>query len=63
MASTPEERKAVPQQWGSWFGTLGSAVLEQGKPFGASATVSADGVAPGASAGGGTVQVFEALEM
>ncbi len=88
MAATPAEQEAVMQEWGAWFGTIGSAVLEQGNPFGASATVSSTGVTPGAPAGGytvidadsladagekakgcpvlangGTVEVYEALQM
>jgi hypothetical protein len=88
MAATPEEQQNVMQQWGAWFGTIGSAVLDEGNPFGASATVSAAGATPGGPAGGytiidaasledatdkakgcpvlssgGTVQVYEALQM
>jgi len=88
MAATPEEQEAVMQQWRAWFSTIGSALLEEGNPFGASATVSATGVTSGAPAGGytiidaasledatdkakgcpvlavgGTVEVYEALQM
>ena len=88
MAATPQEREEVMQKWGAWFGTIGSALLEEGNPFGDSATVSATGVTPGAPAGGytiidadsladaadkaagcpvlaagGTVEVYQALEM
>ncbi len=45
MAQTPEEQQAVMQAWTDWFGTLGDAVAEIGNPFGASASVSGDGVA------------------
>jgi hypothetical protein len=90
MAQTPEEQQAVMQAWTEWFGTLGDAVVQVGNPFGASASVSGDGVGrPGALgatgysvvraesldaaagfakscpiiAGGGAVDVYEAIEM
>jgi len=44
MAQTPEEQQAVMQAWNDWFGTLGDAVADIGNPFGASASVSGDGV-------------------
>jgi len=43
MAQTPEEQEAAVQAWGAWFGTLGSALIDGGNPFGAAATISADG--------------------
>lgn len=45
MARTPAEQQAVMQAWNDWFGTLGDAVADIGNPFGASASVSGDGVA------------------
>ena len=90
MAATPEEQEKAMQEWGAWFGTLGDSVAELGNPFGASATVSQDGVAEGGTsraagysivsagsldeaaaktkgcpvlAGGGAVEVYEALEV
>ena len=91
MPETDAEREAAMAAWGAWLGGIGASVLDQGNPFGASSTVSADG-AVGASgvAGlggysvvtadglvaatdmakgcpiltvGGTVDVYEALEM
>jgi hypothetical protein len=50
MAETPEEQEASMQAWGAWFGQLGSAVLDMGNPFGASATASGSGIAEGGSA-------------
>ncbi|HEX2405495.1 MAG TPA: hypothetical protein VHM29_12415 [Acidimicrobiia bacterium] len=38
-----EEGAAVMQAWNEWFGGLGSAVVDQGHPTGASATVGSDG--------------------
>jgi hypothetical protein len=43
MAATEAEREAAMAAWGSWFGTLGQAVVDAGNPFGASTSVSADG--------------------
>jgi hypothetical protein len=90
MAATPEEQEKAMQEWGAWLGALGDSVAEMGSPFGASATVSQDGVADGGTsraggysivtagslddasaktkgcpvlAGGGAVEVYEALEM
>lgn len=42
MAATEEEQAAAMAAWGAWFGSLGSAVVEAGAPFSASATVAAD---------------------
>ena len=44
MAQTPQEQQAVMQAWNEWFGSLGDAVVQPGNPFGASASVSGDGV-------------------
>jgi hypothetical protein len=90
MAETAEAQAQAMQEWGAWFGTLGSRVVEAGNPFGASATVKAGGTGSGTASGlggysvveagsldeatasaggcpvlstGGTVEVYEALEM
>ena len=88
-ATTEEERAAVMEAWGAWFGTLGAAVVEAGAPFSASATVANDksvgnggtltgysvlaadsldgavGLAKGCPifSNGGSVEVYEAMEM
>jgi hypothetical protein len=88
-AATEEEQAAVMADWGAWFGSLGSAVVETGAPFSASATVANDksvgngGTLTGYSvlsadslegavslakgcpifSGGGSVEVYEAMEM
>jgi hypothetical protein len=49
MAQTDEERQAAMAAWGAWFGTLGSAIVDAGNPFGPSATVAGVGVSDGAS--------------
>ena len=46
----PSEQEAEMARWGQWFGSLGSAVVDGGNPFGASSRVAADG---SVSAGGG----------
>jgi hypothetical protein len=87
--ATEEEQAAAMEAWGSWFGSLGGAVIEAGAPFGGSATVGSDksvgnggtltgysvlsadsldgavGLAKGCPifASGGSVEVYEAVEM
>ena len=44
MPGTPEAQKQSMDEWGAWFTTLGSAVKDQGNPFGEAAkTVASDG--------------------
>ena len=43
MAETEEERQAAMQAWGSWFGTLGSSVVDAGNPFSESRAVGGNG--------------------
>jgi hypothetical protein len=43
MAETPEDQEAAMNAWMGWFGSLGSAVVDGGNPFGASTAVLADG--------------------
>lgn len=50
MAETPEAQEAVMQAWGGWFGSLGSAVIDGGNPFGPSTAVQSDGSTGSASA-------------
>jgi hypothetical protein len=92
--STPETEEAgaaVMAAWGAWLGGLGDAVVDQGNPFGSSASVAADGSVSGqgstningysivkadsldaattlvkdcpALSAGGTVDVYETIEM
>jgi hypothetical protein len=49
MAQTDAEREAAMAAWGQWFGTLGSAIVDAGNPFGPSTSVGANG-------GGGAAQ-------
>jgi hypothetical protein len=45
--TTPQEGEASMKQWQSWFGKLGSAVVEGGAPFGGSKTVTSSGTREG----------------
>ncbi len=40
---TEAEVAAVMDAWGSWFGSMGAAVIDGGNPVGPSATVMSDG--------------------
>jgi hypothetical protein len=89
MAETPEAQNQAMQEWGAWFGRLGSSVTDGGNQFGKSTAVRAGGGgAPASNIGGysiitadslddattkaggcpilqtgGTVEVYEALDM
>lgn len=39
MAETEEAQQAAMAAWGTWFGSLGPAVVDGGAPFGPSAAV------------------------
>jgi hypothetical protein len=41
--SSPEEGKKIMNAWGTWFGSLGAAVIDGGNPVGKSSTVKTDG--------------------
>lgn len=59
-----EERAAVMAAWGSWLGGMGAAALDPGNPFGASSSVTTDGVgaAAGAQLGGYSIVSADSLE-
>jgi hypothetical protein len=60
----PSQQAAVMAAWGAWYGSMGQAVVDGGNPFGASASVAADGtVADGAPSGltGYTIVSAESL--
>ncbi len=46
--TTQQEGETSMKQWRSWFGKLGSAVVEAGAPFAGSKTVTASGAREGA---------------
>lgn len=52
MAETDAEREAAMAAWGSWFQSLGPAVVDPGNPFGPSKTIVQDGsIGDGGAAG------------
>jgi hypothetical protein len=51
MAATEAEQQAAMAAWMSWFGELGSAVIDGGNPFGPSTSVAPSGA--GGQAGSG----------
>ncbi len=48
MPESEAEQKAVMDAWGAWYGGMGDAIVDGGNPFGASKSVTADGVNDGA---------------
>lgn len=50
MPETEEQQAQVMAAWQSWYGELGSALVDGGAPTGAAKTVSADGVSDGGGA-------------
>ena len=47
MPESKEEQAAVMAAWGTWYDSLGAAVVDGGRPFGASKNVSDKGVRDG----------------
>ena|SRR5215469_7784227 len=43
MPATDEERAKVMAEWGQWFGTLGSDLVDGGNPVGQTRTIAAAG--------------------
>lgn len=62
-AETPEAQEKSMQEWGAWFGALGSVVTDTGAPFGASATVKAGGGSGGGQSGLTGYTVIEAASL
>ena len=62
MPETPAEGEQVMAAWMSWMGGLGSAIVDQGNPFGASTTVGASGVGGAGTAGGYTIINADSLD-
>lgn len=90
MGDTPEAQQKAMEAWMAWFGSLGADLVDQGSPFGPSATVSGESTSEGGTSAltgytiitadslsaasdkakacpvlssGGTIEVYEALEM
>jgi hypothetical protein len=60
MAETTAAQEAAMKAWMEWFGTLGSAVIDGGNPFGPSTAVQSDGSAAATTAGLSGYSVLEA---
>ncbi len=61
MAETPEEQASVMAEWTTWFGQLGSALVDGGQPVAATKTVASDGtVSDGASAASSGYSIIQA---
>lgn len=43
MPETAEEQAAAMAAWGAWFGGVGDTIVDQGNPFGPSASLAPDG--------------------
>jgi YCII-related domain len=52
MPQTEAEQQATMAAWGSWFESLGSAVVDGGNPFGPSMSVASDGTTSEGAASG-----------
>lgn len=50
--SDKDEEARVLQAWGDWFGRLGSAIVDQGNPFGSRLTISPGGTSTEGAASG-----------
>ena len=64
MAQTDAEREAAMAAWGQWFGTLGSAIVDAGNPFGPSVSVGSSGANGAAETGltGYTILTADSLD-
>jgi hypothetical protein len=52
MAATEAEQQQVMEQWMTWFGQLGTSVVDGGNPFGPAKTIASNGaVSDGGGAG------------
>jgi len=60
MAETPAAQEAAMKQWTDWFGTLGSAVVDVGAPFGASTAVGDGGATSSSKTGASGYSIVEA---
>lgn len=63
MPESEAEREAIMAAWMNWFGSLGSAVLDAGNPFGGASTVTTGGVSSGAASGLQGYSIVEAADL
>jgi hypothetical protein len=57
---TPESQEQAMAAWGGWLEGLGAALTDFGNPFGASATVNANGTSDGSPINGSGYSIVEA---
>ena len=66
MAEDPAEQERIMGEWGAWYAKMGDGVADGGAPFGASKSLTGNGVADGPlgdpAATGYTVIQAESLE-
>lgn len=43
MPDDPEAVEAVMEEWGTWYGSMGDALVDGGAPFGETASIGPDG--------------------
>jgi len=63
MATTLEAQAKVMAEWGAWFSTLGSALVDAGKPFAHSQTVHGDGSTTSGGSGLTGYSVVDAADL
>ncbi len=59
-SDTQQAQEAAMAAWGGWLEGLGVALTDFGNPFGASATVNANGSSDGSPTGGSGYSIVEA---
>ncbi len=47
MAESEERQQAIMAEWGAWYEGMGAAIVDGGNPFGASKSITSDGVSDG----------------
>lgn len=47
MAADPAEQEKIMADWGAWYAKLGESIIDGGAPFGASKSLTGNGVADG----------------
>ena len=47
MEQTEERRQEIMAEWGAWYEGIAAAVVDGGNPFGASKSITSDGVSDG----------------
>ena len=47
MEQSEERRQEIMAEWGAWYEGMGAAIEDSGNPFGASKSITSDGVSDG----------------